>query len=118
MSLDEGRLNQRIQVERENLVDNGKGGRKRPDGEEAWLPVAKKVWAECYPLRGGEALQNVVQRSSQLWRVTIRARPGITTSHRLTWYDPLIGDVVGNIRSIAPNEDRDGLVMTVESGKA
>lgn len=117
MPLQSGKLRSRVTVQAENLVDNGKGGRKRPDGEEAWLPVVT-VSAECLALRGGEALQSLVQRATQLWRVTIRARPGITTSHRLTWYDPLIGDVVGNIRSIAPNEDRDGLVMTVESGKA
>lgn len=114
--LDTGSLDRRVRIERENLVDNGKGGRTRRTGEEAWLPVAT-VWAECLPLRGGEAMRSLVERSVQLWRVTIRARRGLSTSMRLTWSDPLIGDVVANIRSLAPNEERDGLVMTAESGK-
>jgi hypothetical protein len=36
---------------------------------------------------------------------------------RVTWTDSLIGKVVGNIKSLAPSEERDGLVMTVEGSK-
>jgi head-tail adaptor len=115
--LDEGKLRTRVTFEQENLIDNGRGGRTRATGEDAWKPV-KTVWAECLPLRGGEAMANLVERSTQLWRVTVRARPGFTTGMRLTWTDTLIGKVVGNIRSLAPNEERDGLVMTVEGSKA
>lgn len=116
MALDPRKLKDFVRIEKENVVDNGKGGRTRPPGQEAWLPVAT-VWAQCIPLRGGEALQSLVERSVQLWKVTIRAQTGLSTSMRLTWSDPLIGDVVANIRSLAPNEERDGLVMTAESGK-
>ncbi|MBM6576348.1 head-tail adaptor protein [Microvirga sp. SRT01] len=115
MAIDARKLRDRVTIEAENLIDNGRGGRTRPSGQDAWKKV-DTVWAECLALRGGEALQNLVERSKQLWRVTIRPRADLTTSMRLTWHDAMIGDVVGNIRSVAPNEDRDGLVMTVESG--
>lgn len=114
--LDEGKLRTRVTFEQANLIDNGRGGRTQATGQDAWKPV-RTVWAECIALRGGEALANLVERSTQLWRVTIRARPGLTTEMRLTWTDALIGNVVGNIRSLAPNEERDGLVMTVEGKK-
>ncbi len=117
MGIDAGKLRTRVAIERENLVDNRRGGRTRVPGEDAWVNV-DTVWAECVPLRGGEALRNLVERSTQLWRVTIRARPGLSTGMRLTWRDALVGDVIGNIRSLAPNEERDGLVMTVEGSKS
>ncbi len=47
----------------------------------------------------------------------MRAQTGLTTGMRLTWTDALIGKIVGNIRSLAPNKERDGLVMTVEGTK-
>lgn len=116
MPIDPRKMRHRVTFERENLIDNGRGGRTQAKGEDAWLPV-KTVWAECLALRGGEALTNLVERSTQLWKVTIRAQTGLTTGMRLTWTDDLIGKVVGNIRSLAPNEERDGLVMTVEGSK-
>jgi head-tail adaptor len=116
MPIDPRKLRARVTVERENLIDNGRGGRARVPGQEAWIPV-KTVWAECIALRGGEALTNLVERSTQLWKVTVRAQTGLTTGMRLTWTDALIGKIVGNIRSLAPNEERDGLVMTVEGVK-
>jgi len=100
-----------IAIERRNLVDNGKGGRKRPDGEPEWIAVAPEVHAEIVPLRGDEALNHLVQRQMQLYRVTISARPGITADMRLMW-----GTVPLNIKSAALSTDRRDLVMTAESG--
>lgn len=117
MTIDARKLRDRVTIEAENLIDNGKGGRTRPSGQDAWKAV-DTVWAECLALRGSEALQSVVERSKQLWRVTIRPRGDVTTSMRLTWHDAMIGDVVANIRSVAPNDDRDAFVMTVESGRS
>jgi head-tail adaptor len=113
--IDPAKLRSRVTIERRNVVDNGIGGRKRPAGQDAWIEVVT-VWAECLPLRGGEALANLVQRNRQVWRVTIRARSGIVNDMRLRWTDAMIGEVIGNIKSAVPNEARDGLVITAESG--
>lgn len=106
------RARDRIIIEEKNLVDNGRGGRKRPDGEPEWKPaIATPLPAEIIALRGGEALTQAVQRSTQVWRVAIRLRHDVNTTHRVRW-----GAIAMNIRSAAPNEDRTELVMTCESG--
>lgn len=109
------RLRGRVAVERPNLVDNGRGGRKVPADGPAWLPVATSVPAEIIAMRGDEATQSLVVRSKQLWRVVIRPRAGISTGLRIVWRDRFLGEIIGNIRSAAPNPAGDELVMTVES---
>lgn len=104
------RLRERVTIEEKNLVDNGRGGRKRPEGGPEWNEVAT-VWAEVIGLRGDEALSHLVQRAVQLWRVTIRLGTNVTPAHRLVW-----NSVPMNIRSIAPTPQRDALVMVCESG--
>ncbi len=112
MTLRARRLKERVTVEVKNLVDNGKGGRKRPDGEPEWKPaLPNPIAAEIIPLRGDEALSSAVLRSVQLYRVTVRNRPGITTANRIRW-----GSVVMNIKSAARSIDRRSIVMTCESG--
>lgn len=114
MTLRTRRLRERITIEAKNLVDNGKGGRKRPEGEPEWKPVfLKPIAAEVIALRGDEALSNAVLRSVQLYRVTIRTRAGITPGNRIVW-----GAVVMNIKSAARSVDRRSIVMTCESGVA
>lgn len=110
------RLRDRVDLQEPNVVDNGAGGRRTPPGEAKWRSVADQIPAEIIPLRGGEALDHLVQRAKQLWRVTIRIRPGITTAMRLAWTDPAMGPITANIRSAALNDTRDGIVMTAESG--
>lgn len=105
-------------IQTRNLVDNGRGGRKVPDGQAEWIDEASGLPAEIIALRGGEALEHAVQRSKQLWRITIRARTGLSTTMRLVWTDPILGLLTGNIRTAALNETRDGVVMTVETGVA
>ena len=108
------RLREPVTIQEKNLVDNGRGGRKRPDGGPEWIDVtATPIRAEIIALRGGEALTQSVQRSSQLYRVTIRNRPGVTTAHRLLWKGVSL-----NIRTAPPSTDRATLVMTCESGVA
>lgn len=109
------RLRDRVALEEPNLVDNGRGGRVAPAGQSKWRVVRPALAAEIIALRGGEALENLVQRNKQLWRVTIRRGPRITTRMRLIWTDPVTGPLEGNIRSAALNDTRDGIVMTVES---
>lgn len=112
-----GRLRERLAIQRHNVVDNGRGGRRVPDGEAEWEDVAT-VRAEVIALRGDEALDHLVQRAKQLWRITIRRRSGVRPSMRVAWTDPVSGHLIGNIRSAALNETRDGIVMTVETGVA
>ena len=114
MTLRIRRLKERITVEAKNLVDNGKGGRRRPEGEPEWKPaLPKPIAAEIIPLRGDEALSNAVTRSVQLYRVTVRNRDGITPANRIRW-----GSIVMNIKSVARSIDRRSIVMTCESGVA
>lgn len=105
------RLKEVLSIQEKNLVDNGRGGRKRPDNGPEWIDVAPAVRAEVIPLRGGEALAQSVQRSSQLYRVTIRKRSGVTTALRLLW-----NGIPLDIRTVPPSTDRTTLVMTCESG--
>lgn len=106
------RLRERVVIQEPNTVDNGRGGRRVPTGQPAWRDVSGLVAAEIVPLRGGEALNLGVQRSTQLYRVTIRKPAGgITTGHRLLW-----GDVALDIRTAPPSTDRVTIVMTCESG--
>lgn len=104
------RLREKIIIQEPNTVDNGRGGRKVPDGESAWINVGGRIAAEVIPLRGGEALSLGVQRSTQLYRVTIRKpATGITTAHRLLW-----GGIVLDIKTAPPSTDRVTVVMTCE----
>jgi head-tail adaptor len=112
MALSAGRLRHRVRIEEPNLVDNNNGGRAVPAGQAKWRTVADRVPAEVIPLRGEAATQHLVQRSLQLWRVTIRNRSGLTIANRLAH-----GDTVLTIKAIAPTEARDGLVLSCESGK-
>ncbi len=105
------RLRERVTIQEPNVEDNGRGGRRTPAGQEPWRDVAKEVAAEIVPLRGGEALSQSIQRSTQFYRVTIRKRAGLTTAHRLVW-----NGIALDIRTAPPSTDRSTLVMTCESG--
>ncbi len=108
------RLRERITIQERNQVDNGRGGRRTPAGQGEWRDVATGVFAEIIALRGGEALEHAIVRSSQIWRVTIRARPGITTAMRVVW-----GSITMDIKTAPPaRSGSDELIMTCESGGA
>lgn len=113
MSIAAGRLRERVTVEEKNLVDNGKGGRKRSDNGPEWWPVRgiPDLPAEIIPLRGNEAMQEAILRTVQYYRVTIRARPDVLASHRLMWNGTPL-----NIKAMARSTDRREIVMTCESG--
>lgn len=111
--LSAGRLRHRIRIEEPNLVDNGKGGRSAPAGQAKWKMLADRVPAEVIALRGDRALQHLVERQRQLWKVTIRNRTGLTIANRIVY-----GDFVLAITAIAPTDARDGLVLSCESGQA
>jgi len=113
MGIAAGRLRERVIIQEKNLVDNGRGGRKRPDGGPEWIDVSGQVPAEVFPLRGDEALSNAVLRSTQIYRVTIRTRAGLTAAHRLYWGK--FGQAM-NIKSIANSIDGRDIVMTCEAG--
>jgi head-tail adaptor len=110
MALAAGDLDRRVALQMPDLVDNGRGGRTPNTATGGWATIARP-WAQLVPLRGEEAVRNLVERHTQLWRVTIRMRPGVTTAHRL-----LFGSIRMTIQSIAANADGDALVMTCESG--
>lgn len=105
------RLRERVTIQERNVEKNGRGGRRPPEGQDPWREVAAGVAAEVIPLRGGEALSQSIQRSTQFYRVTIRKRPGVTTSHRLLW-----NGIPLDIRTAPPSTDRATIVMTCESG--
>lgn len=105
-----GKLKHRVILQRPSTVDNGRGGRKPNPDNGGWEQVAKP-WAEVIALRGQEAVRENIDRAVQLWKVTIRHRPDVTPMNRLVW-----GAIVMNIKSAAPNDAGDGLVMTCESG--
>ncbi len=113
--LSSARLIHRVVIQEQSLVSNGRGGRRKPEGSDGWRDVDLGVFAEIIALRGTEATTSAVTRATQLWRVTIRVRPGINTGMRLVWTDAVLGEVIGNIRAAALNDTRDGVVMTVES---
>lgn len=114
-SLPAGRLRERVTLQERNVTDNGRGGRRAPVGEQPWRDVVRDIAAEVIALRGDEALTLGVQRSTQLYKVTIRARSGVTTAHRLMWMG-----IALNIRTAPPSMRSRGadLVMTCESGVA
>jgi len=105
------RMRDRVTIQQKNLVDNGRGGRKQPDGEPEWLDIAARISAEVIALRGDQALANGVTRNTRLWRVTIRNRSDLDPAQRVVW-----GNINMDIRVIAPSDDREALVMTCESG--
>ncbi|WP_169833173.1 head-tail adaptor protein [Sphingomonas panacis] len=104
-------MRHRIDILEPNRVSNGRGGFKTPDGEDPWRLLASRVFAEVIALRGDEAVRNSIERSVQLWRVTIRPRAGVAPTHRLVW-----NGIAMDIKSAAPNLAGDELVMTCESG--
>lgn len=110
MTISAGRLRHQVQLLAPDTVDNGRGGRKPNPGSDGWKPIGR-VWADVVALRGDEAVRQNVERAVQLWRVEIRMRHDVTPKHRLRW-----GAIIMDIKSAAPNEGRDGLVMTCESG--
>jgi SPP1 family predicted phage head-tail adaptor len=100
-------LNQQIDIEQEDAVDNGRGGRTK-----VWQLLEADVWAGLVPLRGGEALTLNIQRTTQLWRVTLRYREDVTTKMRLRQ-----GATIFNIRTcVDPYGRRDRIVMDCETG--
>ena len=107
-----GRLRERVVLMEENKVDNGRGGRKVPDGQAAWVPASGNIAAEVIALRGGEALIRGVETSQQMYRVAIRNRAGISTGKRLLWRGLLL-----DIKTAPPCTDGATIVMTCESGK-
>ena len=112
MATPAGKLRELVTLQKRNLVDNGRGGRSRPAGQDEWVNVDRaSMRAEIIPLRGDEALQNVVLRSMQTYRVTVRWRADVTTDQRLLW-----GTLALDIKSAARSPDRRDLVMTCESG--
>lgn len=106
MALAAGKRNRRITIQSSTRVSDGKGGQI-----VSWSDLIT-VWGQMIPLRGQEALAQVVVKSVQLWKVTIRYRTGITTQHRLV-HD-------GKVLNIRSCEDPDGtraeLVIVAESG--
>lgn len=110
------RLRDMVDIEEQNLVDNGRGGRTTPAGQSKWKPVDQSVPAEIIALRGNEATEHAVIRARQLWRITLRVRSDVRPSMRVAWDDAALGRVIGDIKAAALNDARDALVMTVESG--
>ena len=104
------RLRHTVAIEAPDQIDNRKGGRRANPATGGWVTIAKP-WAEIIALRGDEATRNLIERAAQYWRVTIRYRADVKPSHRIVW-----GAIIMDIKSAAPNDAGDALVMTCESG--
>lgn len=104
-----GDLNRQVDIEIEERTPNGAGG-----FTTIWTPIAREVWAAMIPLRGDEALSLGVQRSSQLWKITIRYRADVTVKHRLRHRD----QVLEIKTAVDPFGRRDRIVMTAEGRAA
>lgn len=111
MALPAGKLREVVTLQQKNLVSNGRGGRERPAGEPEWNDVQSGIFAEIIPLRGGEALNHAVLRSVQIYKVTIRARDGVSTAQRFLWRGQAL-----DIKALAWSADRADQIMTCESG--
>jgi len=101
------RFNRRIEIELPTRTPNGAGG-----FEKGWAaPI--KVWAEMQTIRGSkEALEHMILKEQQLWKVTIRYRADVNSDARIKYLGKPL-----NIRSCQdPNGMFQELVMTCESG--
>lgn len=74
-----GRLDHRVALQEELRTPDGAGGY-----DLVWQTVSP-LWAAVEPLSGGEVLQSEQLQRRDLYRFTIRNRPGITVAHRLLW---------------------------------
>ena len=93
-----GNLDQRIDVQRETLTDDGYGG-----FESSWSSVGE-TWAQMVPTRGGERIISEQQRGVVGYDVVVRnlgRGASITEADRLVWKGLTL-----NVRS-APNAGRD-----------
>lgn len=107
MKLGAGDLNQKVDIQISASAADGAGGRNK-----SWATAAPCIWAKVEPLNGGEAFRQGMLNATQLYRVTIRWRAGVSTANRLIWNGAPL-----NIRTCAdPDGRREAIVMTVESG--
>ncbi|WP_310474099.1 phage head closure protein [Sandarakinorhabdus sp.] len=107
MSLAAGRLRNRVVIEAPAHTPDGAAGRRT-----AWRRVAS-VAAEVLPLAGNDALEDLVVRTAQAYRVTIRWRAGIDTRHRLVWN----GLALKINSAVDPDQRRERLQMACEAGQ-
>lgn len=103
---DSRKLNRRVMIQAPERVDNGKGG-----SVKTWANL-QEVWAEMIPLRGSEALDQVLKEQKQIWKVTIRHRDDVSPDHRLMF----MAKPLNIITAEDPDGTRKWLVMTAESG--
>lgn len=106
MSLAAGRLRARVTIEAPAHTPDGAAGRRT-----RWRTVAT-VAAEVVPLNGNSGVDDAVVRDTQGWRVTIRHRADITTSHRLIYR----GQALRINAAVDPDTLRERLVIACESG--
>lgn len=78
VSIDPGRLNQRVTIQRRVAGRDGTGGRTA----ESWSDV-DSVWAEILPHAGREGVKAKQVDSELTHRVVIRYRTDVTSRHRL-----------------------------------
>ncbi len=106
MSLSAGRLRHQISFQSPPSTSDGAGGR-----EGAWTTFAT-CRAEVLPTGGREALLTGAQAGVQGWKITVRYRRDIDTTHRVLFDGKTL-----NIRSVAdPAGDRVALLIFAESG--
>ena len=101
-----GALRERITIQSEASTPDGGGG-----FTAGWVDVVT-VFASVSPQRGGEALEAMQVRDTQLYDVVIRYRTDITSKQRVIW-----GSRIFNIRAVMNKDERDKyLTLVCEEG--
>lgn len=102
-----GDLDQRIRIERPDMVEDEGGGR-----ETGWAEVAT-VWARAWPVGGQERAAAAKVEASTMVRFKVRRR-ALDTTMRVIWQGK-----AHNIRAIADAGSREPfLIIDAESGVA
>lgn len=103
-----GSLRQRVTIQTLTKTEDGVGG-----WNHSWADTVT-VWADLFPLSGGEIYKQGQVQSPVTHKCVIRYRTGVTTNQRITY-----GGNPYNIRAVLNlNERSEWLELHLESGVA
>lgn len=107
-----GRLEHRVQIERETVVKDAGGG-----GASTWALLATR-WCDIKAVRGGERLEAGATRSATAFLFIMRqddVTRALTATDRLVWVSEGIIYDITSVRRGLPSSRRIKRFMTVEA---